>query len=47
MLSQGRESTFDGTSVPGFTCLNLNGNIYRAHPSYRSGEEWFDHVSVK
>ena len=36
-----------GTSVPGFTCLNLNGNIYRAHPSYRSGEEWFDHVSVK
>ena len=22
-----------GTSVPGFTCLNLNGNIYRAHPS--------------
>ena len=36
-----------GTHVPGFTCLNKCGTIFRAHPSYRSGEEWFDYAEVK
>ena len=29
--------------VPGFTCLDHNNSILRAHPSYNSGREWYDH----
>ena len=32
--------------ITGFTCLNWNGNIIRAHPSYRSGKHWYDYVNV-
>ena len=32
--------------VTGFTCLNWNENIIRAHPSYRSGNNWYDYVNV-
>ena len=32
--------------VTGFTCLNWKENIIRAHPSYRSGKNWYDHVNV-
>ena len=32
--------------ITGFTCLNWNGNIIRAHPSYRSGNHWYDYVIV-
>ena len=37
---------WETSRVSGFTCLNWNGNIIRAHPSYRSGKCWFDHVNV-
>jgi len=35
--------------IPGFTCLKHkgNGDLFRGHPCYRSGEPWFDHVYVK
>ena len=33
--------------IHGFTCLDFKGNIVRAHPSYRSGDPWFDYVNVK
>ena len=31
----------------GFTCLSCKGHIFRAHPSYRSADPWFDYVNVK
>ena len=33
-------------SVKGFTDLNWNGSIIRAHPSYRSGQPWNDYVNI-
>ena len=35
------------TVIPGFTCLKLRGHVFRAHPCYRSGDQWFDHVYLK
>ena len=32
--------------VDGFTDLVWNGNIIRAHPSYRSGMPWHDYINV-
>lgn len=36
-------------SIPCFTCLKHknSGDLFRAHPCYRSGDSWFDHVYVK
>ena len=36
-----------GSSIPGFTCLNLRSDIIRAHPCYRTGGQWFDFANVK
>lgn len=33
-------------SIEGFTCLTRDGSIYRAHPSYRSGQEWYDYARI-
>ena len=33
----------ESDEVQGFTCLDHNNNILRAHPSYNSGREWYDH----
>ena len=33
--------------VDGFTCLSRKGLIYRAHPSYRSGQEWYDYANFR
>ena len=38
---------WEDSTITGFTCLDFNGNIVRAHPSYRSGTAWFDYVNVK
>ena len=37
----------DQDVLEGFTCLDHNGLILRAHPSYKSKREWFDHCLVK
>ena len=33
--------------VDAFTCLSRDGLIYRAHPSYRSGQEWYDYANFR
>ncbi len=32
-------------SIDAFTCLSKDGSIFRAHPSYRSGQEWYDYAN--
>lgn len=34
------------STVLGFTCLDWNNHIVRAHPSYRSGKSWYDYVNM-
>ena len=42
-----KNTNFCESTIDGFTCLDWGGNIIRAHPSYKSGSPWFDHVSIK
>lgn len=37
----------DAISVPCLTCLEHRRAIFRAHPSYRSGDPWFDYANIK
>lgn len=49
-LFNSQTGTVAGTkSIPCFTCLKhiITGDLFRAHPCYRSGDPWFDHVYVK
>ena len=38
---------WEDSTITGFTCLDFDGSIVRAHPSYRRGDPWFDYVNVK
>ena len=37
---------WESSTIEGFTCLDYFGTILRAHPSYRSGEPWYDYINV-
>ena len=46
LINQEPREILDNT-IHGFTCLSREGSIYRAHPSYRSGQEWYDFAVIK